>query len=218
MSSESSRSCTASPKRDWSSIRCSSLSRPRPALSSMIGRQRSTSFLAAGGGVCPVRRSRTISAIASSIGASARSVMSSNLPRWNLSSSIAVRFFAMPDMRREPMASTRACSTASNTARACCPPGTSFRCTLGSWQASLSATESACPRTIAASAARQPSRRLRQPYLAAHKSWALGRKCHLDLGLLGDRPQTADHRALEWLGRRFLRRGLGLEVRGHDAE
>ena len=66
--------------------------------------------------------------------------------------------------------------------------------------------------------ARQPSRRLRQPYLAAHKSWALGRKCHLDLGLLGDRPKTADHRALEWLGRRFLRRGLGLEVRGHDAE
>src|SRR5262249_24147377 len=29
--------------------------------------------------------------------------------------------------------------------------GTSLRCTIGSWQASLSAIESACPRTIAAS-------------------------------------------------------------------
>ena len=52
MSSESSRSWTASPKRDWSSIRRSSRSSPRPALSSIIGRQRSTSFLAAGGGGC----------------------------------------------------------------------------------------------------------------------------------------------------------------------
>src|SRR5262249_14329701 len=37
--------------------------------------------------------------------------------------------------------------------RAVGPPGTSLRCTAGSWQASLSAIESACPRTIAASAA-----------------------------------------------------------------
>ena len=36
---------------------------------------------AAGGGASPVRRSRTIMATASSIGASARSVISSNLPR-----------------------------------------------------------------------------------------------------------------------------------------
>src|SRR5215472_13267011 len=64
---------------------------------------------------------------------------------------MAERFFATPDIRRAPIASTRACSTASNTARACCPPGTSLRCTSGSWQASLSAIESACPRTIAAS-------------------------------------------------------------------
>src|ERR1700758_1633511 len=54
-------------------------------------------------------------------------------------------------MRRAPIASTRACSTASNTPRACGLPGISLRCTLGSWQASLSAIESACPRTIAAS-------------------------------------------------------------------
>ena len=44
-------------------------------------RHRSTSFFAAGGGARPVSRSRTISASASSIGASARSVTSSNLPR-----------------------------------------------------------------------------------------------------------------------------------------
>src|SRR5882757_4187052 len=54
-------------------------------------------------------------------------------------------------MRREPSASTRACSTASNTPRACGLPGISLRCTFGSWQAILSAIESAWPRTIAAS-------------------------------------------------------------------
>ena len=151
MSSDSSRSCTASPNLRWSSSRRSSRSRPRPARSSMNGRQRSTSFLAAGGGAWPVSRSRTIIATASSIGASARSVISSNLPRWKRSSIMAVRFRATPIMRREPIASTRACSTASNTARACWPPGNSRRCTAASWQASLSATESAWPRTIAAS-------------------------------------------------------------------
>src|SRR5271169_1024933 len=64
---------------------------------------------------------------------------------------MAARFFATPPMRREPIASTRACSTASNTARACWPPGASLRCTAGSWQASRSAIESAWPRTMAAS-------------------------------------------------------------------
>src|ERR1700734_3509124 len=64
---------------------------------------------------------------------------------------MAVRFFATPPMRREPMASTRACSIASNTARACWPPGAILRCTAGSWQASRNAIESAWPRTIAAS-------------------------------------------------------------------
>src|ERR1700709_1544341 len=64
---------------------------------------------------------------------------------------MAVRFFATPAMRREPSASTRACSTASKTPRACGLPGISLRCTFGSWQASFSAMESACPRTMAAS-------------------------------------------------------------------
>src|SRR5512132_4610877 len=141
----------ASPKRAWFSISRSKRSRSRPARSSINGRHSSTIFFAAGGGVWPVSRSRTMSATASSIGASARSDTSSNLPRWKRSSSMAARFFATPDIRRAPIASTRANSTASNTARACCPPGTSLRCTIGSWQASLSAIESAWPRTIAAS-------------------------------------------------------------------
>src|ERR1700731_4848586 len=64
---------------------------------------------------------------------------------------MAVRFFATPAIRREPSASTRACSTASNTPRACRFPGISLRCTFGSWQASLSAIASAWPRTMAAS-------------------------------------------------------------------
>src|SRR6266567_4997709 len=64
---------------------------------------------------------------------------------------MAARLVATPCMRRAPIASTRACSTASNTARAVWPPGTKRRCTVGSWQASLRAIESACPRTIAAS-------------------------------------------------------------------
>src|SRR5215475_13821136 len=55
-------------------------------------------------------------------------------------------------MRRAPIASTRACSTASNTARACCPDGCSRRCMAGSWQARRRAIESAWPRTTAASA------------------------------------------------------------------
>src|SRR6266566_4359892 len=62
-----------------------------------------------------------------------------------------MRFLATPDIRREPSASTRACSTASNTPRACGFPGISLRCSFGSWQASFSAIESAWPRTIAAS-------------------------------------------------------------------
>src|SRR5450631_3699163 len=64
---------------------------------------------------------------------------------------MAVRFLATPAIRRDPKASTRACSTASNTPRACGLPGISLRCTFGSWQASFSAIESAWPRTMAAS-------------------------------------------------------------------
>ena len=143
------------------------------------------------------------SASASSIGASARSVISSNLPRWNFSSSMAVRFLATPSMRRAPIASTRACSTASNTARACWPPGCRRRCTAGSWQASRSAIESAWPRTIAASPCVELARRLRQPHLAAHQAGPLGGEGHLELRLARDGAQAAGDRALERLGRRL---------------
>src|SRR5262249_32328739 len=64
---------------------------------------------------------------------------------------MAVRFLATPPMRRAPVASTPACSTASNTARACLPPGACLRFTPGSWQASRNAMASAWPRTMAAS-------------------------------------------------------------------
>ena len=215
MSSDSSRSWTASPNLRWSSSTRSSRSRPRPARSSMNGRHRSTSFLAAGGGAWPVSRSRTIMATASSIGASARSVTSSNLPRWKRSSIMAVRLLFTPSMRREPIASTRACSTASNTARACWPPGTSRRCTAGSWQASFSATASALPRTIAASGAGQLARRLGQPHLAADQTGPLGGERNLELGLLGDGAQAAGDRPLERLGRGFLALRLGLAVGRH---
>src|SRR5581483_1289333 len=81
-SSAESRSCTRSPNLAWSSVKRLSLSSRVPILSSRIGRQRSTIFFAAAGGASPVRRSRTIMASASDSGASARSVISSNLPRW----------------------------------------------------------------------------------------------------------------------------------------
>src|SRR6185437_2263543 len=150
-SSADNRSCTRSPNLAWSSVTRLSLSSRAPILSSSTGRQRSTILRAAAGGGSPVSRSRTSIASASDSGASARSVISSNLPRWKWSSSMAVRFLATPAIRREPIASTRACSTASNTPRACGFPGISLRCTFGSWQASFSAIESAWPRTIAAS-------------------------------------------------------------------
>ena len=166
-------------ERRWSSSTASSRSRSRPARSSISGRHRSTSLRAAGGGAMPVRRSRTIMASASSIGASARSVISSNLPRWKRSSSMAVRFSATPSMRRAPIASTRACSTASNTARACWPAGCRRRCTPGRGRRARSAIESAWPRTIAASALAELARRLRQPRLAAHQARAARRRRRL---------------------------------------
>ncbi len=54
-------------------------------------------------------------------------------------------------MAREPIASTRACSRASNTARACLPSGASLAWMRMSWQARLSARESPMPRVIATS-------------------------------------------------------------------
>ncbi len=64
---------------------------------------------------------------------------------------MADRFEATPVIRREPIASTRACSIASNTARAVSASGSMRRWIAGSWQASRNAIESACPRRIAAS-------------------------------------------------------------------
>ena len=63
----------------------------------------------------------------------------------------AVRLAATPCMRFAPIASTRACSIASNTARASPPEGAKASCKAGSWQAIDSAAASAWPRITAIS-------------------------------------------------------------------
>src|SRR5206468_7373790 len=60
------------------------------------------------------------------------------------------------------------------------------------------------------------ARGLRQPRLAADDAGALGREADLKIGLLRDRAHAARHRALERLGRAFLRGRLRLDVGGHD--
>src|SRR6478609_7397755 len=60
-------------------------------------------------------------------------------------------FEATPSIRREPIASTRACSTASNKARAGGLCGERRRWSASLWQARRNAKESARPLTIAAS-------------------------------------------------------------------
>ena len=57
------------------------------------------------------------------------------------------------------------------------------------------------------------SRRLGQARLAADNPGALGGKGDLEFGLAGDRAQASRDRALEWLGRGFLRRISRLDVR-----
>src|SRR5271154_5670166 len=64
---------------------------------------------------------------------------------------MADRFEATPSMRRAPIASTRACSTASKMAFAVSPSGSRRRWIAGLWQARRSALESAWPRRIPAS-------------------------------------------------------------------
>ena len=59
------------------------------------------------------------------------------------------------------------------------------------------------------------ARRLRQPHLLAGEPRPLGGKRDLEVRLPGDRAQATRDRALERLGRAFLRRGLALGVRGH---
>ncbi len=61
----------------------------------------------------------------------------------------------------------------------------------------------------------QLARRLRQPRLAADHAGTLGRERHLEVRLARQRAHGAGDRALERLGRRFLGRGLRLDVGGH---
>ena len=82
MSSEVRRSRTASAKACWSSAIVPSRSSSLPAFVSIASRQSSTTLRALFGGGAPVSRSRTMSATASSIGASDCSVISSRLARW----------------------------------------------------------------------------------------------------------------------------------------
>ena len=181
MSSEASSLWTARAKPRWSSILPVSLSRSAPALSSIAWRHNSTMRRAPGGGSRPVSRSRTSMATASSSGASSRSRASADGLLWNRSSSMAVRLAATPSMRREPIASTRACSTASNNARAGALCGAWRRWIASLWQASRSDIELAIPRRIAASRgfglrggsgsrALAPSGPLTRPGLSAEKA------------------------------------------------
>ncbi len=57
------------------------------------------------------------------------------------------------------------------------------------------------------------ARRLRQPCLARRQARSLGRERHFEVRRFRDRAQTARHRALEGLGRRFLRSGAELGIR-----
>jgi hypothetical protein len=124
---------------------------------------------AAGGGAWPVRRSRTIMATASSIGASARSVMSSNLPRWNLSSSMAPRFCATPvHAPRADRLDARLLDRLEHRA-ALLADGICRRCTAGSWQASLQRDRIRMPAHDRGVLRRELARRLGQARLAARR-------------------------------------------------
>ena len=177
MSSESSRSCTTSPKRRWSLDQPSPAGRARvPARSSMNGRHRSTSLRAAGGGCCagqPLAHHQGDSVLDRRVGAVGdrrRTCRGGTCRRASRRGCCAT-----PCMRRAPIASTRACSTASNTARACWPPGICRRCTAGSWQASRSAMAVGVPAHDRGVLRGQLARRLGQPRLAARHAGPLGR-------------------------------------------
>ncbi|MNL42242.1 hypothetical protein D3C87_1646850 [compost metagenome] len=93
------------------------------AFSSMKSRQRSSTLPADAGGFSPVSFSRTRRATASPSGASACLLIAPKFALEYFSSSMELRFLATPSMRNEPMASTRACSTASKITRASAPCG-----------------------------------------------------------------------------------------------
>ncbi len=97
------------------------------ALPSMNSRQRSSTLPADAGGFSPVSFSRTRSATASPSGASACRSIAAKFALAYFSSSMTLRFLATPAMRNAPIASTRACSTASKIARASAPAATSSR-------------------------------------------------------------------------------------------
>jgi hypothetical protein len=61
------------------------------------------------------------------------------------------------------------------------------------------------------------SRRLGQTRLAGDDTGAFGGKGNFELGLAGDRTQASRDRALERLGRGFLRRISGPDVRRHHS-
>ena len=130
---------------------------------------------------------------------------------------MAVRFAATPSMRREPIASTRACSTASNSARAGGFCGAWRRWIASLWQASRSDIESARPRRIAASRALglrggsgsralAPSGPLHRPGLSAEKATSSS-------GWRDIARAQAEMRALERLVRAFAF-GPGLRLVG----
>ena len=135
-------------------------------------------------------------------------------------------FDATPCMRREPIASTRACSTASNRARAGGLCGARRRWSASLWQASRRANESARPRTIAASRglglrggsgsrALAPSGEVISEGLSAEKAISSS-------GLARQRPRARCERLLERLVRpsRLCRRACGccwLDVDGRHS-
>ena len=145
----------------------------------------------------PAIFSRSIRPSASASGASPRSLTSAKLARNSRSSSISEMLPVMPGMRTQPSASTRACSSASNAARACGSDGARLRCVVG-----IVAREphrhgvalAAGDRDVAPR--RQP-RQVGEPRLVGGEDRPVGREGHLELALAPDRAHGRAHRGLE---------------------
>ena len=88
-----------------------------------------------------------------------------------------------PAMAREPSASTRAVSSASNTARASRSIGADRACRAGSWCRSRSAAESAAPRASATSARLQPRAWRRHAGGLARRWRVIGGVNDVDIGI-----------------------------------
>ena len=139
------------PKAAWSSIALARRSRSAPALASISARIISTMALAAAGGASPVRRSRTIRPITSGMGTDARSSIRARPLRSIAASKTTLRLSRTPRRALEPIASIRACSTASNMAAAGGAVGRRRAWALASWCDRRRAIWSARPRRRAAS-------------------------------------------------------------------